>query len=198
MKFVLTSALLASTALASVVPRAGQKVDYNGYKALRVTLPEGAESVRAQIEDLVAHILSPGKKDLDVVVAPQDIAALNALVTDSIVINEDVGAALKEEGPVQTYAGMATSIELFDVLIYRSTIRVMVYVVSPICRPSPVPARSPSRIHQQLGNLHSGHISPGPNFDRHSDLGCRRTRLTACRYHPRKCARPGVDHQYDH
>jgi hypothetical protein len=95
MKFILTSALLASTAFGSVVPRAGQKVDYNGFKALRVTLPEGSESVKAQIENLVAHVLNPGKKELDVVVAPKDIAALN----------EDVGAALAEEGEMQAYAG---------------------------------------------------------------------------------------------
>jgi hypothetical protein len=113
MKSVLVSALLASATLASVVPTAGKKVDYNGFKAVRVTLPEGSESVKAQIEDLVAHILNPGSKELDVVVAPQDVAALNALVAESKVINEDVGAALKEEGPVQTYAGMVTSIEPF-------------------------------------------------------------------------------------
>jgi hypothetical protein len=105
MKFILTSALLASTAFGSVVPRAGQKVDYNGFKALRVTLPEGSESVKAQIENLVAHVLNPGKKELDVVVAPKDIAALNALVAESKVINEDVGAALAEEGEMQAYAG---------------------------------------------------------------------------------------------
>jgi hypothetical protein len=56
MKLILTSALLASAALGSVVPRAGQKIDYNGFKTVRVTLPEGAEGVKAQIEDLVAHV----------------------------------------------------------------------------------------------------------------------------------------------
>ena len=109
MKFILTSALLASATFASVVPRAGQKVDYNGFKALRVTLPEGSESVKAQIEDLVAHVLNPGKKELDVVVAPQDLAALKALVAESKVINEDVGAALKEEGEMKAYAGTSIS-----------------------------------------------------------------------------------------
>jgi hypothetical protein len=106
MKFILASVLLASTTLASVVPRAGQKVDYDGFKAVRVTLPEGSESVKAQIEDLVAHILNPGKKEFDVVVAPQDVTALKALVSESKVINENVGAALKEEGGFQAYAGM--------------------------------------------------------------------------------------------
>jgi len=109
MKFILTSALLASVTLASVVPRAGQKVDYDGFKALRVTIPEGSESVKSQLEDLVAHVLNPGKKELDVVVAPKDIAALTALVGESKVINENVGAALKEEGGFSAYAGMKFS-----------------------------------------------------------------------------------------
>jgi hypothetical protein len=109
MKFIITSALLASTAIGSVVPRASQKVDYSGFKALRVTLPEGSESVKAQIENLVAHVLNPGKKELDVVVAPKDIAALNALVAESKVINEDVGAALAEEGEMKAYAGTSKS-----------------------------------------------------------------------------------------
>lgn len=109
MKFILTSALLASTTLGSVVPRAGQKVDYNGFKALRVTLPEGSESVKAQLEDLVAHVLNPGRSELDVVVAPQNVEALNALVAESKVITEDVGAALAEEGEMSAYAGEWTT-----------------------------------------------------------------------------------------
>jgi hypothetical protein len=109
MKCILTSALFASATLATVVPRVGQKVDYNGFKALRVTLPEGSESVKTQIEDLVAHVLNPGKSELDVVVAPKDIDALNALVTESKVITEDVGAALAEEGEMSTYAGKSIS-----------------------------------------------------------------------------------------
>jgi len=109
MKFIFTSALLASVTLASVVPRAGQKVDYDGFKALRVTIPEGSEIVKSQLEDLVAHVLNPGKKELDVVVAPKDIAALTALVGESKVINENVGAALKEEGGFSAYAGKKSS-----------------------------------------------------------------------------------------
>lgn len=105
MKYFFTSALLASTALGTVVPRAGQKVDYDGFKALRITLPEGADSVKAQIEDLVAHVLNPGKPELDVVVAPQDVDAVKALVASSKVINENVGASLKEEGEMKAYAG---------------------------------------------------------------------------------------------
>jgi hypothetical protein len=105
MKAFLLSALLASATFGTVVPRAGQKVDYNGFKALRITLPEGSADIQAQVKSLVAHILNPGKKEFDVVVAPQDVAALEALVGESKVLNDDVGAALKEEGEMKAYAG---------------------------------------------------------------------------------------------
>jgi hypothetical protein len=105
MKVLLLSALLASATFGTVIPRAGQKVDYNGFKALRITLPEGSADIQAQVKSLVAHILNPGKKEFDVVVAPQDVAALNALVGESKVLNDDVGAALKEEGEMKAYAG---------------------------------------------------------------------------------------------
>lgn len=111
MKYILTSALLASATFASAVPRAEQKVDYNGFKALRVTLPEGSADVKSQIEDLVAHVLNPGQilnpaqTELDVVVAPQDVEALSALVSETKVIHEDVGEALAAEGEMGVYAG---------------------------------------------------------------------------------------------
>jgi hypothetical protein len=148
MKFILTSALLASTAFGSAVPRADKKVDYSGFKALRVTLPEGSENVKAQLESLVAHVLNPGKKELDVVVAPKDIAALNALVGESKVITEDVGAALAEEEHMSAYAGMPilSSYQKHQ-LTLPSPIRVMVYRLSSIRRPSSVPTRPPGRIH---------------------------------------------------
>jgi hypothetical protein len=54
-------------------------------------------------------IVNPGKKEFDVVVAPQDVAAIKALAADSRIINEDVGAALKEEGGVTAYAGQSAA-----------------------------------------------------------------------------------------
>jgi len=101
---ILTSALLlSSTALANVVPRVGKKVDYSGFKVLRVT---STNDVQAQIESLSAHVLNPGKSaELDVVVAPENVDALTALVAESKVLTEDVGAALAEEGEMGIYAG---------------------------------------------------------------------------------------------
>ncbi|KAF2847695.1 carboxypeptidase-like protein A1 precursor [Plenodomus tracheiphilus IPT5] len=99
---ILTSVLLISGALGTVVPRADKKVDYNGYKVLRVT---AQDNVKAQIENLAAHVLNPGKAaELDVVVSPANVAALTALVAESKVLNEDVGATLQEEGEMKAYA----------------------------------------------------------------------------------------------
>lgn len=101
---ILTSALLlSSTAFGTVVPKAGKKVDYNGFKVLRVT---STNDVQAQIESLAAHVLNPGKSaEMDVVVAPENVDALTALVAESKVLNEDVGAALAGEGEMGIYAG---------------------------------------------------------------------------------------------
>lgn len=98
MKSIITSALLVSAVLGSAVPRDSKKIDYTGFKALRVTLPENSANMHDKLESLVAHVLTPGKKELDVVVAPKDVDAVNKLVASSKVINEDVGAAFEEEG----------------------------------------------------------------------------------------------------
>lgn len=111
MRYILTSALFLSTAFGTAVPRADEKIDYNGFKLLRVNIPEGASNVRVQIENLAAHILNPGRENnFDVVISPDKVDALKALVTDSIVVNEDVGAALAEEGELK--AGSRKSLKL--------------------------------------------------------------------------------------
>ncbi|KAF2131017.1 hypothetical protein P153DRAFT_421995 [Dothidotthia symphoricarpi CBS 119687] len=104
MKFILTSALLASTVLGTVVPRAGKKIDYSGFKLLRLAAPDVTADVHSQIEELAAHVLNPGKAQLDIVVSPENVDAISALAPGSKIINEDVGAALKEEGQMSVYA----------------------------------------------------------------------------------------------
>jgi hypothetical protein len=104
---ILTSALLLTTALGSVVPKAPKKVDYSGFKVLRVA---STDDVKAQIESLAAHVLNPGKSaELDVVVSPENVDALTALVAESKVLTEDVGAALVEEGQMSAYAGLCST-----------------------------------------------------------------------------------------
>lgn len=112
---ILTSALLASTAFATVVPRAGKKVDYSGFKVLRVA---STDDVKAQIEDLAAYVLNPGNSaQLDVIVAPNNVNALTALVADAQVLNEDVGAALEEEGQMSAYAGLSKTESYQEILL---------------------------------------------------------------------------------
>jgi hypothetical protein len=104
---ILASALFLTTALGSVVPKAPKKVDYSGFKVLRVA---STDDVKAQIESLAAHVLNPGKSaELDVVVSPENVDALTALVAESTVLNEDVGAALVKEGQMSAYAGLCST-----------------------------------------------------------------------------------------
>lgn len=108
MKSLLLSSLLLPLALAGVVPRVEEKVDYSGFKVLRLTLAERTEAFEAQIEELTAHILNPGRADyLDVVVSPDKVDAVAALAAESVVITEDVGLAIEEEqDQISTAAGV--------------------------------------------------------------------------------------------
>lgn len=104
MKSALVSSLLFTLALAGAVPKVNKKVDYNGFKVLRVNLNEKVDKLEA-LEKLATHVLNPGKASfVDVVVAPENVDAVNAL-SASTVITEDIGAALKEEGGFSSYAG---------------------------------------------------------------------------------------------
>ncbi|KAF2451997.1 hypothetical protein P171DRAFT_401894 [Karstenula rhodostoma CBS 690.94] len=97
MRFFLSGSLLLATVLGTAVPRA-EKVDYTGFKVLRLSLHKASNSIEEQVEKIAAHVLNPGKSTLDVVVSPDSVAAIKALVPESIVINEDLGASLAEEG----------------------------------------------------------------------------------------------------
>ncbi|PSN61179.1 carboxypeptidase-like protein A1 precursor [Corynespora cassiicola Philippines] len=105
MKSIVFKSLLLSTAFGAIVPRDNEKVDYSGFKLLRLSLPEATAEVEAQIEELAAHVLNPGKTaKIDVVVSPENVDAVNALAAESEVINEDVGAIIEEEGEMGIYA----------------------------------------------------------------------------------------------
>lgn len=147
---ILTFALLlSSTALGTVVPRAGKKVDYNGFKVLRVA---STDDVKAQIENLAAHVLNPGQSaEMDVVVAPENVDALTALVTESKVLNEDVGAALEEEGQMSVYAGLShASFFQCCILTKDSTQRVLVHCLPSLRRSSSIPPRPASRLYRPI------------------------------------------------
>lgn len=106
MKSLLLSSLLFSSAFAGAVPRAEGKVDYSGFKVVRLELAAKSAKLEAQIEELAAHVLNPGTSSvLDVVVSPDKVKAVSALASKSTVINNDVGKALEEEGGFSAYAG---------------------------------------------------------------------------------------------
>ncbi|KAF4998666.1 hypothetical protein FGRMN_2992 [Fusarium graminum] len=95
---------LLPLALATAVP-SSKKVDYNGFKSLRITLPKGAEGAASEINKLAASILNPGsKEELDIVVSPENVAKVKKLASDTTVLVEDVGAAFAEEKTSEVYA----------------------------------------------------------------------------------------------
>ncbi|KAJ3537210.1 hypothetical protein NM208_g6407 [Fusarium decemcellulare] len=101
---VLSLTLVAALASATAVP-SSKKVDYTGFKSIRVTLPKDAEDALAEINKLAATILNPGAQDeIDVVVAPDNVDAVTKLASDSTVLVEDVGAVLAEEDVSTVYA----------------------------------------------------------------------------------------------
>jgi hypothetical protein len=98
MKCLILVSVLLTFALAGVVPQVETKIDYSGFKVLRLTFANKNAKVVAKIDELTAHVLNPGKAEfLDVVVAPANVNAVEALAVKSVVINENVGLALEEE-----------------------------------------------------------------------------------------------------
>lgn len=94
---------------ASAVPRVAKdaKVDYAGFKGLRVKIPLGKSplEVEEKLTGLVAHVVNFGHGEhLDVVVADENVDSV-ARILEAEVIIEDVGAIIAEEGePVETFA----------------------------------------------------------------------------------------------
>lgn len=123
MRFLLSGALLLTTVLGTAVPRAEKKVDYTGFKLLRLSLPKTRQNFEVQLEELAAHVLNPGKKTLDVVVSPKNVDALRALVPESTIINEDVGATLAEEGELKAleFSAAAGMTNLPPTRLYTTT-----------------------------------------------------------------------------
>jgi len=100
---IVSAIALVPLALGATVPRS-TKVDYNGFKGLRITLPESDADVVEQINELAATVLNPGSKDkLDVVVSPENLDAISQLANTTILV-EDIGAAFAEEDVSTVYA----------------------------------------------------------------------------------------------
>lgn len=114
MRTSVASAVLLALGLAdavAVVPKP-LKVDYSGFRGLRVTLNEHTQEVEDKLTELVAHILNPGAEVLDVVVDPANVDAVTSMAASAEVIIDDVGALLAEEehaAPLTTRAVPAES-----------------------------------------------------------------------------------------
>lgn len=106
MKSFLISSLLLPLVAAVALPERAAKVDYTGYKILRVNL--ASEAIAKKVEQLASHILTPGNKQVvDVVVPPESVPVLEDLGVTSTVLDDDLGASIAAEGEtVETFAGM--------------------------------------------------------------------------------------------
>lgn len=145
MRFLLSGALLLTTALGSAVPKADKKIDYTGFKVLRLSLPKTKQNFDVQLEELAAHVLNPGKTTLDVVVSPGNVDALRAIAAESTIINEDFGASLAEEGTLKAAdfsasAGKTTTFVLHNTNTH--TLKSLAKLGSQPTTPTPTTSRS--------------------------------------------------------
>ncbi|KAL1865043.1 hypothetical protein Daus18300_007390 [Diaporthe australafricana] len=98
MKSSLISSLLLPLVAAVALPEKEAKVDYTGYKIFRVDVGSDA-AVTAEVSQLAAHVLNPGNTEaVDVVVAPDSVAAIEGLGVTSTILDEDLGASIAAEG----------------------------------------------------------------------------------------------------
>lgn len=83
------------------------KVDYDGYRVFRVATHHDASAVQDQIESFTTVLLNlDTSKHLDVAVAPEDVAAFEALDLETEVLHEDLGADITGESAVTFNIGL--------------------------------------------------------------------------------------------
>lgn len=100
-----SGAALISLALGGALPNL-TKVDYSGFKALRLTLPEGAANLTDQINELAVAILNSDSGDtLDIVSSPENVDAISQLAANTTILMEDMGASFAEEYFSTDYTG---------------------------------------------------------------------------------------------
>ncbi|PKS05657.1 hypothetical protein jhhlp_008176 [Lomentospora prolificans] len=101
--------LLLPFASASAARRAEKsaRIDYSGFKGLRVKVPQGQNPLEVEndLADLIAHVVDFGHGEhMDVVVAAENVESITQLLDTEIIV-EDVGAVIAEEGEsVETLA----------------------------------------------------------------------------------------------
>ncbi|CRK40565.1 hypothetical protein BN1708_008281, partial [Verticillium longisporum] len=110
MKFQTTLGLLAALATSVI---AEEKVHYDGYKVFRIEAHDDVADIHKQLEGLTTTSVGCGGETdhVEIAIAPEDLEAFAALGLDAKVINEDLGEALAEEGPVSEFYGDENTIE---------------------------------------------------------------------------------------
>ncbi|EEY22980.1 carboxypeptidase A4 [Verticillium alfalfae VaMs.102] len=95
----------ASTIIAATLPLAAAKVSYDGFKAFSIDSHDNFDAVEASLAGLnyVSLSCQDDHDHLDVAIAPEDLAAFEALNLDAKVTFEDFGAELAAEGEFESY-----------------------------------------------------------------------------------------------
>ena len=97
MKVFLWSSFLLPLASAAAI---SGKVNYDGYKLFRVSTA-GNSTLEDKLAKVAAHVLNPGRTpEIDILVAPDQVDAFNALNVESTTLQEDFGSVLALEGPL--------------------------------------------------------------------------------------------------
>lgn len=111
---VLSALALLPLAFGAALPKP-KKVDYTGFKGIRVNVPEDDQEARHQISKLAASVLNPGSHEaLDIVVSPENVDAVLRLAANTTILVEDIGAAFAEEDTASLYAGRTRSRNSLD------------------------------------------------------------------------------------
>jgi len=103
MKFI--EVILAVASLATAAVTAPEQVVYDGFKVFRVNATEGLPSLKSKIAGLAqTRELHSHADHMDVAVAPNDLAAFEALSLPNEILDEDLGASIAAEGPLVGYS----------------------------------------------------------------------------------------------
>lgn len=104
MKFITTLGLL--------LPLTVAKVSYDGYKAFSIEAGDDYDAVGSILADLNFVSLSCESNHLtyEVAIAPESLAAFEALDLNSTLVSEDLGTEFAAEGEFEDYTRKSTSL----------------------------------------------------------------------------------------
>jgi len=166
MKTTAAALLFAQLALSTAVPKQlDNKVSYDGYKAFRIKTDHNSAAIESELLRLsVVPLNLDTDSHIDVAVAPQDVAAFEALKFATDVMHEDLGADIAKEAVFAPYEGQSKSSSEFLTVDREKTYthhshgpghseHDLVQLVPRLCRPCQVLQRSIGGFPSELGNL---------------------------------------------